>query len=74
MSHCGKGPSGRRTDRVRNSDDARFDNVRDRGGARADAVRAADKDEATMRQERRDAIVADQAAALLWAPQTRQTE
>ncbi|WP_375272625.1 hypothetical protein [Sphingomonas sp.] len=44
--------------------DGRADRTRDIGEARADAIEAADMNVAAMSQERRDAIVANQAAAV----------
>lgn len=44
--------------------DDRADNVRDTGESRADAIEAADVNVAGMSQDRRDAIVANQAAAV----------
>lgn len=44
--------------------DQRADKTRDVGEARADAIQAADMNVAAMSQERRDAIVANQAAAV----------
>lgn len=44
--------------------DARADRTRDVGEARADAIEAADMNVAAMSPERRDAIVANQAAAV----------
>ena len=44
--------------------DQRADQVRDTGDSRADAIGAADQNVAGMSQQRRDAIVANQAAAV----------
>lgn len=44
--------------------DNRADKARDTGESRADAIKAADMNVAAMSQERRDAIVANQAAAV----------
>lgn len=44
--------------------DDRADRTRDIGDSRADAIRAADRNVAAMSQEQRDAIVANQAAAV----------
>lgn len=44
--------------------DNRAEKTRDTGEARADAIEAADMNVAAMSQERRDAIVANQAAAV----------
>lgn len=44
--------------------DQRAETTRDVGEARADAIKAADMNVSTMSQERRDAIVANQAAAV----------
>ena len=44
--------------------DNRADAARDRGESRADAIKAADMNVAAMSQEQRDAIVANQAAAV----------
>lgn len=43
---------------------SRADTVRDTGKSRADAIKAADMDVANMTQAQRDAIVANQAAAV----------
>lgn len=44
--------------------DNRADKARDTGESRADAIKAADMNVSAMSQERRDAIVANQAAAV----------
>lgn len=44
--------------------DDRADKARDTGGSRSDAIQAADMNVAGMSQERRDAIVANEAAAV----------
>ena len=78
LDGCNKSPSDRLADRVENAADARADNleaqadmlnnraeqVRDTGEQRSDAIQAADRNVQAMSQEQRDAIVANQAAAV----------
>ena len=78
LAACNNSPSDKLADRVENTADARADamearadmldnqaeQVRDTGESRADAIQAADMNVATMSPEQRDAIVANQAAAV----------
>lgn len=78
LAACNKSPSDKLADRVEdaaeNRADAlenqaamlkdRADQVRDTGERRADAIEAADRNVAAMTQEQRDAIVANEAAAV----------
>ena len=78
LAGCNKSPSDKLADRVENAADARADNleaqadmldnraehVRDTGKERSDAIEAADQNVQAMTQEQRDAIVANQAAAV----------
>ncbi len=80
IAGCSQSPSEKLADRVENSAEVRADamenqadmleeraeQVRETGGQRADAIDAADRDSkiANMTQEQRDAIVANEAAAV----------
>lgn len=78
VAGCNESPSDKLADRVENAADARADNlqakadmlnnraeqVRDTGKARSDAIQAAGQNVQAMSQEQRDAIVANQAAAV----------
>lgn len=78
LGGCNKSPSDKLADRVENAADARADTmeaqadmldnraaqVRKAGEQRSDAIEAADRNVAAMSQEQRDAIVANQAAAV----------
>ncbi len=78
LAACNKSPSDKLADRVENAADMRADalenqadalkeraeDVRDTGKQRADAIDAADRNVANMTQEHRDAIVANNAAAV----------
>ncbi len=78
LSACSKSPSDQLADRVENAAEARADNlemqadmlenraaaVREAGEERSDAIEAADRNVAAMSQAERDAIVANEAAAV----------
>jgi len=78
LAGCGKSPSDKLSDRVENAADARADamenqadaldarakEIRDNGKQRSDAIDAAGRNVAAMTQEERDAIVANDAAAI----------
>ncbi|MEP7005522.1 MAG: hypothetical protein ABI810_06040 [Sphingomonas bacterium] len=78
LGGCNKSPSDKLADRVENAADARADameseaaaldnradQVRKTGEQRADAIDAADRNVAAMTQAERDAIVANDAAAV----------
>ncbi len=78
LAACNKSPSDKLADRVENAADNRADamenqaamlndraeQVRDTAEQRADAIQAADRNVAAMSQEQRDAIVANDAAAV----------
>lgn len=78
LSACGQSSSDRLADRVENAADARADGleaqadmlddraaqIRRNGEQRADAIEAADRNVTAMSQAERDAIVANEAAAV----------
>lgn len=78
LSACSKSSSDQLADRVENAADARADNlemqadmlenraaaVREAGEERSDAIEAADRNVAAMSQAERDAIVANETAAV----------